>query len=159
MEEAAPAAEDPAEVDFEDFEDFDPAMFDDSTNIDNQWLPLQAGSQWIFEGSTDEDGERIDHRIEFSVTDLVKEVAGVQTAVAMIKDFADGELVEAEIAFYAQDKTGNVWYLGEYPEEYEDGEFVEAPAWIAGEEGALAGVKMWAQPRMGTRQLRPGMGT
>ena len=150
------AVDEPEEVNFEDFEEFDPANFDNSTNINNQWLPLKVGNQWIFEGSTDEDGERIDHRIEFSVTDLVKEIAGVQTAVAMINDFADGELVESEIAFYAQDKTGNVWYLGEYPEEYEGGEFLDAPAWIAGEEGALPGVKMWAQPRLGTDSYAQG---
>ena len=144
------------EVDFEDFEAFDPSNFDNSINIDNAWLPLQAGSQWIFEGSTEEDGELIPHRIEFTVTDLTKEIEGVQTAVAMIEDFADGELVEAEIAFYAQDDDGNVWYFGEYPEEYEDGEFVDAPAWIAGQEGALAGVKMWAQPRLGTPSYAQG---
>ncbi len=146
----------PPEVDFEDFEEFDPSNFDNSINIDNAWLPLQAGSQWIFEGSTEEDGELIPHRIEFTVTDLTKEIEGVQTVVAMIEDFADGELVEAEIAFYAQDNDGNVWYLGEYPEEYEDGEFVDAPAWIAGQEGALAGVKMWAQPRLGTPSYAQG---
>ena len=137
-----------AEVDFEDFEDFDASNFDNSTNIDNAWLPLQPGTQWIFEGFTDEDDEKIPHRIEFVVTDLTKEIEGVSTVVAMIEDFADDELVEAEIAFYAQDNDGNVWYLGEYPEEYEDGEFVDAPAWIAGLEDALPGVKMWAQPRM-----------
>ena len=144
------------EVDFEDFEEFDPSNFDNPTNIDNRWLPLQVGRQWIFEGSTEEDGERIDHRIEFTVTDLTKEIEGVQTVVAMIEDFADDELVEAEIAFYAQDESGNVWYLGEYPEEYEDGEFVDAPAWIAGQEDALAGVKMWAQPRMDTESYAQG---
>ena len=146
----------PSEVDFEDFEDFDPSDFDNSTNIDNRWLPLQVGRQWIFEGSTEEDGERIDHRIEFTVTDLTKDIEGVETVVAMIEDFADDKLVEAEIAFYAQDKGGTVWYLGEYPEEYEDGEFVDAPAWIAGQEDALAGVKMWAQPRIDAESYAQG---
>jgi hypothetical protein len=28
-----------------------------------------------------------------------------------------------------------VWHLGEYPEEYENGKFVKAPAWLAGFEG------------------------
>ena len=36
-------------------------------------------------------------------------------------DEQDGELAEAELAFFAQDDAGNVWNLGEYPEEYEDG--------------------------------------
>jgi hypothetical protein len=65
-------------------------------------------------------------------------------------DYSDGQVVEQEIAFYAQDNDGNVWYLGEHPEEYEDGEFVDAPSWIAGLEDARAGIKMRAKPQMGT---------
>jgi hypothetical protein len=144
------------EVDFEDLEEFDYDNFDRPTHIDNQWLPMQPGNHWVFEGSTDEDGERIPHRIEFTVTGLTKEIDGVPTVVAWIEDYADDELVEAEIAFYAQDDDGNVWYLGEYPEEYEDGEFVDAPAWIAGLEDAQAGIKMIAQPRLGTASYAQG---
>ncbi|MDX1414248.1 MAG: hypothetical protein R3293_08650 [Candidatus Promineifilaceae bacterium] len=150
------AAPESTAVDFEDFEEFSPDNFDRSTHIDNEWLPMKPGTHWIFEGSTVEDGERIPHRIEFTVTDLTKEIAGVNTIVAFVQDFAADELVESEIAFYAQDMKGNVWYFGEYPEEYEDGEVVDAPAWIAGEEGALPGVKMWAQPRLGIDSYAQG---
>ena len=94
--------------------------------------------------------EVIPHRIEFTVTDLTKEIAGVSTVVAWIVDISDGQVVEKEIAFYAQDNDGNVWYLGEHPEEYEDGEFVEAPTWLAGVEDAVAGIKMKAEPQLGT---------
>lgn len=144
------------EVDFEDLEEFEYTNFDDSTNINNQWLPMQPGNQWVFEGTTDEDGEEIPHRIVFTVTDLTKVIDGVPTVVAWIEDYADDELVESEIAFYAQDNDGNVWYLGEYPEEYEDGEFVEAPAWIAGIEEAQPGIKMKAEPRRGTFSYSQG---
>lgn len=130
------------------FVDFDPGNFTDSTNIANNWLPLQPGTQWILDGITVEDGEEIPHRIEFTVTDLTKEIAGVNTVVAWIVDISDGEVVEKEIAFYAQDDDGNVWYLGEHPEEYEGGEFIDAPTWIAGVEEALPGVKMWADPQL-----------
>ena len=147
-----------AEVNFEDLEEFDRGNFDQPAVIDNQWLPLIAGTQWIFEGTTDEDGEQIPHRIEFTVTDLTKEIDDVSTVVAFIEDYADDELVEAELAFYAQDNDGNVWYLGEYPEEYEDGEFIEAPAWIAGLEGAKPGIKMMAEPRLGTDSYSQGWG-
>jgi hypothetical protein len=94
--------------------------------------------------------EEIPHRIEFTVTDLVKEIAGVRTVVAYIVDISDGQVVEKEIAFYAQDNDGNVWYLGEHPEEYEDGEFIDAPTWLAGVEDAVPGIKMKAEPQMGT---------
>ncbi|MCA9999495.1 MAG: hypothetical protein KDE56_27215, partial [Anaerolineales bacterium] len=137
---------------------FDATNFENSATIDNNWLPLVPGTHWVYEGTTTEDGEAIAHRIEFTMTDLVKEVAGVQTAVAFIEDYAEDELVEAEIAFYAQDKEGTVWYLGEYPEEYENGEFVKAPAWITGIDGAKAGIKMWAKPEMGMPDYPQGWG-
>ncbi len=132
------------------FEDFDPANFEDPTNIDNPWLPLAPGMHWVYEGFTIEEGEEIPHRIEFTITDLTKEIEGVPTVVVWILDYRDDQVVEKEIAFYAQDNDSNVWYLGEYPEEYENGEFVDAPTWISGIEDAKAGIKMMADPQMGT---------
>ena len=131
-----------------EFWDFAAAKFDNPTNIDNAWLPLQPGTRLIYEGVTVEDGESISHRLVFTVTDLTKKIEGVDTVVAWIVDYADGDLVEAEIAFYAQDNDGNVWYLGEYPEEYEEGEFIDAPTWIAGIEEAKPGLKMMAEPHL-----------
>jgi hypothetical protein len=131
-------------------QEFDPANFSErSTTVDNEWMPMAPGTQWIFEGFTTEDDERIPHRIDFTVTDLTKEILGVRTVVAWIVDISDGEIVEKEIAFYAQDNDGNVWYFGEHAEEYEDGEFVLAATWIPGVEEARPGVKMWADPQVG----------
>lgn len=140
------------------FVDFDPANFTDSTNIDNAWLPLQPGTRWVHEGITVEAGEEIPHRIEFTVTDLTKEIAGVHTVVAWIIDVSDEQVVEKEIAFYAQDNDGNVWYFGEHPEEYEDGEFVAAPTWLAGMEEARPGLKMHAEPQVGMPSYFQGWG-
>jgi len=140
------------------FEDFDPDSFDRSTDIDSEWLPLRPGTHWVYEGTTTEDGETFAHRIEFTVTDLTKEIEGVATVVAWIVDYRDDEVVEQEIAFYAQDNDGNVWYLGEYPEEYEDGEILAAPTWIAGLDDARAGIMMWADPRLGTPTYFQGWG-
>jgi hypothetical protein len=140
------------------FVDFNPDNFDNSTTIDNEWYPLQPGTHLVYEGTTTEDGESFPHRLEFTVTDLTKEIEGVQTVVAWIEDYSDGELVELEVAFYAQDNDGNVWYLGEYPEEFEDGQFVAAPTWIAGFEEARAGIKMQADPQPGTPSYFQGWG-
>jgi len=153
-----PPAEHMSVVVTPEFEAFDRNNFDNSTKIDNEWLPLQPGTQWVYEGFPVEDDESIPHRIEFTVTDLTKEIDGVGTVVAWIVDYSDGEVVEKEIAFYAQDNDGNVWYLGEYPEEYEDGEFVAAPAWIAGVGEARAGIKMRAAPEVGTPSYFQGWG-
>lgn len=146
-----------SEIDFYDLEDFDPGDFDErSTIIDNQWFPLQPGTQWIYEGTTIEDGEIVPHRVVFTVTDLTKEIEGVRTVVVWDQDFADDELIETEIAFFAQDKEGNVWHFGQYPEEFEDGIFVDAPTWIANIEDAQAGISMKAEPRTGTSSYSQG---
>ena len=140
------------------FEDFDPTAFDSPTDIDNGWLPLKPGTQWIYEGVTVEDDEEVPHSIEFTVTDLTKEIDGIETVVVYVVDISDDQLVEAEIAFYAQDNDGNVWYFGEYPEEYEDGELVDAPAWLHGREDAKAGIKMMANQQLGTPPYFQGWG-
>lgn len=138
------------------FAPFDPAKFSNSAVIDNEWMPYPPGAQWVIEGYTIEAGERIPHRITFTVTDLTKEIADVRTVVAWIEDISDGQLVEKEIAFYAQDDDGTVWYLGEHPEEYEEGVFVKAPTWIAGFEGARPGIKVVADPQVGMQTYYQG---
>lgn len=139
-----------------DYEDFDYDNFDNPTNIDNEWLPLKPGTQWVHDGSTIEDGEKIHHRIEFTVTDLTKVIDSVRTVVVWILDYSEGEVVEKEIAFYAQANDGTVWYMGEHPEAYEDGKLVEAPSWIAGVQDAKAGIFMPAEPRLGTPSFSQG---
>ncbi len=131
------------------YEDFDPDNFDDPTTIDNEWLPMRPGMQHIFEGVTEEAGLTIPHRVIFTVTDLTKVIDGVRTVVIWDQDFSAGALVETELAFFAQDNDGNVWRMGEYPEVYEDGKLVEAPAWISGLKGAVAGIMMKADPQLG----------
>jgi len=150
-------APDPATV--AEFWDFDPVDFTNSTDINNAWMPMQPGSHWVHEGTAvDDEGNSFTRRIEFTVTDLTKEIAGVNTVVAWIVDYNDDEVVEKEIAFYAQDKDGNVWYLGEYPEEYENGEFVKASPWIHGIEDARAGIKMVADPKLAIPKYYQGWG-
>ena len=110
----------------------------------------------MFEGSAIEDGERISRRVVTTVTDLTKEINGVNTVVVWERDYNEGQLVEAELAFFAQDKAGNVWLLGEYPEEYENARFVDAPTWISGQKGAHAGIAMLANPKLGSPDYAQG---
>lgn len=138
--------------------DFGLARFDNPTVIDNKYFPLIPGTQWVYEGVTEEGGRQIPHSIIFTVTDLTKEVLGVRSVVAYIVDYSDGQLVEAEIAFYAQDNDGNVWFMGEYPEVYENGKLVEAPAWIPGYKNAEAGIVMKADPQLDQPSYSQGWG-
>jgi hypothetical protein len=150
-------APDPASV--AEFKDLDPANFSNPTEINNVWMPLQPGMRWVHEGTAiDDEGNSFTRRIDFTVTDLTKEIAGVRTVVAWIVDYNDGEVIEKEVAFYAQDNDGNVWYFGEHPEEYEDGEFVKASPWIHGIEDARAGIKMMKEPALGIPNYYQGWG-
>ena len=138
---------------------FDVGAFDRSIQIDNAWMPLKPGTRFVYEGTTiEDDGTAVPHRVVIHVTDLTKVIGGIRTLVTWDLDYSDGELVEAELAFFAQDTSGTVWRVGEYPEEYEDAKFVAAPAWIHGLEGARAGIMMPAAPRLGTPSYAQGWG-
>lgn len=134
------------------------AKFDNPSNIDNKYFPMVPGTHYIYDGYTEEAARQISHRIEFIVTDLTKEIQGVRTVVAYILDYSDDELVEAEVAFYAQDNQGTVWFFGEHPEVYEDGVMVEAPTWIPGYKGAQAGIVMKAKPELNLPSYGQGWG-
>jgi hypothetical protein len=132
--------------------------FSDPTTIDNPYLPLQPGTYWKWDGITVEDDEELPHQIITMVTDLTKVIDGVTTVVGYDEDWAEGVLVEAEIWFAVQDDDGTVWRLGEYPEEYADGDVIGTPAWLAGAEDALAGIMMPAEPRRGEPSYAQGWG-
>jgi hypothetical protein len=134
---------------------FAPEDFPAHPRIDNRWLPLAPGSQRTLEGTARDGGRLVRRRVVFTVTDLTKVIDGVRTVVAYDVDANDDEVGEAELAFFAQDRAGNVWNLGEYPEEYEHGRFTGAPStWIAGLQRAEAGVHMAADPHIGLSYLQ-----
>lgn len=137
--------------------DFDPANFSDPTHVTNPWFPLVPGTRFTWKGHAN-DGGRVSRAVVFTVTDLTKVVAGVRTVVAWDRDYNDGELEEVELAFFAQDDDGNVWHLGQYPEELDGTTIVKTPTWIAGLHGARAGVTMQADPRPGTPSYAEGWG-
>ena len=139
------------------YENFNPEDFDESSiNITNEWMPLKPLTRYVYEGTTVEEGEKFAHRVIITVTDFMKMINGVNCVVTWDLDYSNGELVEAELAFFAQDKHGNVWRMGEYPEEYEDGKFVKAPCWISGMDGAFSGISMKANPELGMPSYSQG---
>jgi hypothetical protein len=138
--------------------DFDADNFPGAPKVDNRWYPLTPGTQYIFQGEANRGKGTRPHQVVFTVTDLVKMINGVSTVVLWDRDINEGELEEAELAFQSQDNDGNVWLLGEYPEEYEDGKFKGAEdTWISGLEGAKPGVLMRANPRPGTSSYLQGL--
>jgi hypothetical protein len=127
--------------------DFRSRNFPGRVRIDNEYLPMVSGTRLTYEGvASSGGGSAEEHQVVFTVTDLTKVVDGVPTRVIYDLDLSAGEVAEAELAFFAQDRAGNVWNLGEYPEEFENGSFAQAPdVWIAGLRGASAGIHMPAE--------------
>jgi hypothetical protein len=139
-------------------QDFDQNNFANPTVVSNKWTPLVPGTKYVLAGTVEEGGERTRHRVVTIVTDLVKVIDGVPAVVVWEQDISAGELVEAELRFHAQDDDGNVWNLGEYPEEFEDGEFLGAEStWIPGVDGAKAGLLMRGDPQVGTSAYLQGI--
>ena len=120
-------------------------------------IPGLPGTQFTLAGEADRGEGLLPHRVVSTVTDLTKMINGVRTVVIVEKDVNEGDLQEAELRFQAQDNAGNIWNLGEYPEEYEEGKFSAAPdVWLAGIEGAEAGNSMLGDPQLGTPEYLQG---
>jgi hypothetical protein len=131
--------------------------FSNPTKVDNPWMTLVPGTRVVLEGRANRGGGTLPHRITFTVTDLVKVINGVPNVVNWDVDMNEGQLAEAELAFFAQDNDGNVWNFGEYPEEYTNGKFTGAPStWFAGTSKAAAGVQVPAETRIGKAEVLQG---
>ncbi len=123
---------------------FDPSSFQSA--ITNPFFPLQPGTVSRFEAQK-ADGLEV---ILFEVLTGTRVVAGVTATVVRDRVFVDSVLVEDTFDWFAQDRAGNVWYLGEETQEYEDGVVVSTSgSWEAGVDGARAGIIMPAQPTVG----------
>jgi hypothetical protein len=124
------------------------APSDFTTRIDNPYWPLTPGNRWVYR----ETGDGGAQRVEVTVTDEIKEIAGVPSRVVHDVVTRDGELIEDTRDWYAQDKAGNVWYMGEDTKEYENGKVATTEgSWEHGVDGAQAGIMMPADPEIGLR--------
>ena len=123
---------------------FDPDNF--VRVVDNPYFPLKPGTRFVYFG--EEDGEA--EKNVTVVTHDRKEILGISAIVVLDQVFVHGELQEKTFDWYALDKNGNVWYLGEDTKEFEDGGVVNTEgSWEAGVDGAEAGIIMPAHPQVG----------
>lgn len=125
--------------------EIDPANF--VNGVDNPYFPLTVGATYIYEADT-EDGKEV---IVVTVTNDTKVIMGITCVIVRDTVTIGGELFEDTYDWYAQDKDGNVWYMGEDSTEYEDGEEDKAGSWEAGKDGAKPGIIMMAKPLAGFR--------
>ena len=95
----------------------DPAGF--TTRITNPYWPLKPGSRWVYR-ETDPAGTR--QKVVVTVTSKTKKIAnGITARVVHDVVTEGGKPIEVTDDWYAQDKCGNIWYLGEATKEFENG--------------------------------------
>ena len=115
--------------------------------VTNPWFPLPPGTTWTYRGVKDGKPSRdVVH-----VTGATKRIAGVVCTAVSDRLYLSGRLEERTTDWYAQDKAGNVWYFGEATAELDVRGKVTSRegSWLAGVDGAQAGVFMPAHPRVG----------
>jgi hypothetical protein len=119
----------------------------------NKWMPLKPGTQSVRLGHVNRGNRRLTHRRVLTVTDVSKKIGGVRTVAVLDQDIDAGQVAEQALDYLAEDKQGNVWYLGSYTEAYEGGQFVNVnDAWLDGVKGGGRGILVPAKPRTGTPQ-------
>jgi hypothetical protein len=119
----------------------------DSNRIDNSWFPLARGSVYVYEGQ--KDGKQA--RDVMTVTRKVKTITGIRAAVVADRLFLNGQFEERTTDWYAQDKFGTVWYLGEKTAELDANGKVTSTegSFLNGRDGARGGIFMPANPAVG----------
>jgi hypothetical protein len=132
-----PQGSDPVELDPADF----------VSAIDNPYWPMAPGNRWVYRETDGEGGEQ---RIVVTVTERKKTILGIEATVVHDRVTENGEIVEDTDDWYAQDRWGGLWYLGEATTEYEDGKPVNTKgSWQAGVDGAQAGLIIPPNPAVG----------
>jgi hypothetical protein len=115
--------------------------------IDNPWFPLKPGTVLTSKG----EDEGTPARDVFRVTQSTKKILGIRATVVDDRVIEHGRVVERTHDYYAQDKAGNVWYLGEDTATYKPNGRVDSRegTFRAGRDGARGGIFMPARPDVG----------
>ena len=122
----------------------DPANF--VATIDNRYQPYKPGTHFQFVGVRGRTPQT-DHEV---VLHRTVQILGVTSTVVRDTVSEHGRPVERTDDWYAQDKQGNVWYMGEDAFDLKKGRLVKASdSWKSGVNGAQPGIIMPAHPRPG----------
>jgi hypothetical protein len=124
---------------------FRPASF--VARVDNPWFPLAPGTVWVYRGL---EGGRPSREV-VEVTHATRLIQGVRATAVRDLLYVRGRLAERTIDWYAQDRNGTVWYLGEATEELDASGHVTSRegSWLAGVDGAEPGIYMPGRPAVG----------
>src|SRR4051794_16510318 len=131
-----------------------PSHFTHRSNlVTNAWFPLARGSVYVYDGH--KEGKQA--RDVMTVTRKAKTIAGIRAAVIADRLFLNGVLSERTTDWYAQDRRGTVWYLGEKTAELTASGKVTSTegSFLNGRDGASGGVVAPGPPR-GGRAVQQG---
>ena len=112
----------------------------------NPLFPLVPGTTYNFRSVSAEGTETI----EFAVTRETRSILGVTCITVRDTVRLNGSVKEDTVDWFAQDRSGNVWYFGENTAEYEGGLITSiAGSWEGGVSGGKPGIIMFAMPVVG----------
>jgi len=131
---------------------FDPALFDQNfakLSISNRYFPLSIGNRWEYGGA---------ETVEIEVLNKTKLIEGVTCIVVNDRVTVNGTLHEDTDDWFAQAKSGDVYYCGEEVKDYEtfDGDLPKDPelqtidgSFKAGRDHAKPGIAFFSAPKKG----------
>jgi hypothetical protein len=117
-----------------------------TTAIDNPYFPLPVGRKLVYRGVKD-------GRSQTDVVTVTKRTKTVAEGITarVVSDIAthNGKLLEKTEDWYAQDKQGNVWYVGEKTAAFgPKGKVDRSGSWEAGVHDGEPGIVMKANPQI-----------
>src|SRR2546423_6063964 len=135
---------------------FKASNFAPNAPINHPFFPLAPGTVFTYEGQAPNPDTGVFglERETDTVTNTTKQVGGVAARVVSVRTFFEGSLIEDTKDYYAQDKSGNVWYLGEDTKSFQrdaSGHIINTDTsgtWHTGVHGAQPGFIMPANPQV-----------
>ena len=120
----------------------------------NGYFVLEPGHQLVLEGG--------DTKVQITVLNETKMVAGVNTRVVEEREWKDGKLYEVAKNYFAFcEQTKDLFYFGEDVDFYKDGKVTgHDGSWLAGEKGNKPGLMMPGAPKVGMKyyqEIAPGI--
>lgn len=135
-------------------ENFDLSKCTMATAGRNPYFNLEPGYQLVLEGGGT--------RLQITVLNETKQVAGVDTRVVEEREWKDGELYEVARNYFALcEQTRDVFYFGEDVDFYEKGKIVKHDGtWLAGVQDNRPGLFMPGTPKVKMKyyqEIAPGI--
>lgn len=120
----------------------------------NPYFILEPGYQLVLQGG--------DTKLQITVLEETKTVAGVVTRVVEEKEWKHGQLHEISRNYFAFcEQTKDVFYFGEDVDNYKKGKVANHDgSWLAGQDGKRAGLMMPGTPKVGMKfyqEIAPGL--